>query len=624
MVVDPRESRPVAPARRRLALPGLDRPQTLELPAVHPAQRGRPRFSTDSDRARRAVAKAGWVSVDLETKGLSPHASEDADIGAVILKAGKERFLLRDLPDWWPDVLADESTPKYVHNAKFDLAWMIEHCPTEQGQVYARGIKDTMLASQLVNHYRTKSGAQKAGMPDAWVPNDLATCLDRNLGITIGKQIDHETTDWTGNWSSEMIDYMLEDIDYLEPLSRVLDAQIRKDGMEWAQQIENNVVFGTAWMGVNGLLPDLDLWQRAIKDWREQHQGLLDRLQVLWPGVSNFNSPKQIKATSEAVLGFTLPSTRKSLLKQMAGAHEAIDVLLDQRLLATRLKNWGPTFLRKYLCPYPDCGRLHPSWNQIGTETARFSCSRPNAQQFPRAPEFRRMIVAPPGHRLVSLDYSAIEVVAAAVYAQDTALLAACRTGDPHLATARLIAGDDSITKDDPRRQNAKIANFGLLFGGGAQALVTQARDLFDVQLSITEAQKLHREYFRIYPGLQRTRSLAYDRIQTGPACLDVVNTVGFVRYLEGFNRKPTSVLNTRIQSDAGFGIKASFGYLHEMGLFRFLVGQIHDELLFEFPEEQADELAGLARSGMLAGMRSVLGRTAPVSVEINIGTCWL
>lgn len=538
------------------------------------------------------------------------------------MKAGKQRFLLRDLPDWWPEVLADAETPKYLHNARFDLAWMIEYSPDPDGQIHARNIHDTMLASQLVNRYRTRSGAQKAGMADAWTPNDLATCLKRHLGVEIAKAIDHETTDWTGHWSSDMVSYMLEDIDHLRPLSDTLDRAIAAEDMQWALAIENNVVFGTAWMSVNGIQADTRAWSETIEQWRTDHAVLLEELMTLWPGVHNFNSPAQLKATSTEVLGFALTSTRKALLKQIRDSHPAIPVLLDQRQLSTRLKNWGPTFLRVYTCAV--CGRMHPSWNQIGTETTRFSCSKPNAQQFPRDPEFRRMIVARPGCLLASLDYSAIEVVAAAVYAQDRALLAACRTGDPHLATARLMTDDASITKDDPRRQDAKIANFGLLFGGGAQALVNQARDLFDVVMPIERAQQIHRQYFSIYPGLKTIRQLAYERTQTGPECLEVITAVGLRRYLEGFNRKPTSVLNTRIQADAGAGIKSSFGYLQEAGLLPYLIGQIHDELLFEFPDDQAQVLAERARRCMLQGMYDVLGKRAPVSITINIGASWL
>jgi DNA polymerase I-like protein with 3'-5' exonuclease and polymerase domains len=540
----------------------------------------------------------------------------------LILKAGEERFLLRELPEWWPEVLRDEETQKILHNAKFDLMWMIEFCPDEEsGQSNVANVRDTMLASQLAGRYRTRSGAAKAGLPDLWTPNDLQACIERYLGVTIEKGIDHDTTDWTGHWSDDMIAYMLEDIDYLEPLHRDLEKAIDAEGQERAYEIECDVVFGTAWMTLNGMMPDQTLWKEAITGWRDDHIEVLKELQDLWPGVTNYNSPKQLVESSDAVLGGPLKSTKKAILQQMAPTFPAVAKLLEQRHIATRLKNWGPTFLRNFICAM--CGRFHPSWNQIGTETSRFSCSRPNCQQFPRDPEFRRMITALPGHVICSLDYSSIEVVAAAVFSQDKNLLEACRTGDPHLATAQMIAGDPTITKDDPRRQGAKIANFGLLFAGGAQGLVTQARDIFGVTMSIEEAQQTIYRYFKLYSGMKRERNMAYDRIQNGPKILEIHSASGRRRYLEGFNRRPTSILNTRIQTDAGDGIKRSFHYLGKYGLFPFLIGQVHDELLFEFPESYAEEGAKRAKACMLQGMYDILGRTAPVRVDTNIAACW-
>lgn len=530
--------------------------------------------------------------------------------------------MLRELPEWWPEVMRDGDTRKILHNAKFDLMWMIEFCPDqESGQSSVSNVRDTMLASQLANRYRTRSGAAKAGFPDLWVSNDLQTCIDRYLNVKIEKGIDHDTTDWTGHWSDDMIAYMLEDIDYLEPLHDTLEKALAAEGQERAYEIECDMVFGTAWMTLNGMLADQDLWKQAIVDWREDHTRVLAELQELWPGVVNYNSPKQLVDSSATVLGGPLKSTRKALLQQLAPHFPAVAKLLEQRHIATRLKVWGPTFLRTFTCEL--CGRFHPSWNQIGTETSRFSCSKPNCQQFPRDPEFRRMIKAIPGHVIASLDYASIEVVAAAVFSQDKNLLEACRTGDPHLATAQMIAGDPTITKDDPRRQGAKIANFGLLFAGGAQGLVTQARDIFGVTMSIEEAQDTIYRYFRLYSGMKRERNQAYDRIQNGPKVLEVHNAAGFRRYLEGFNRRPTSLLNTRIQSDAGYGLKRSFYYLGKAGLFPFLIGQIHDELLFEFPESYAEEGARRAKACMLQGMYDILGRTAPVKVDTNIAYCW-
>lgn len=651
-----------ADARQRLRQAEVDRPEGLEghqpvrdaertertaakrtkhstpAPRIRISKSG-PKYGTDPAALRTALAThpSSPLAIDLETKGLHPHATEEAAIGAIIAEVAGQKFILGELPEWWPEMLADASTPKIMHNAKFDLMWMIEHCPSPDGQIVARNVQDTMLKSQLASDYRTKSGAQKAGRADLWRGNDLKTVLEDRLGVTISKSIYHEDTteidpetgeevfhqgvDWTGEWSDEMVEYMLEDISYLAPLNAKLDTTLLQQGQERASWIENDAVFATAWMTLNGIKPDVNGWTAAIADWRTQHSEKLGQLVELWPGVDNYNSPKQLIDTSAHVLGGRLLNTKKATLKQLAGSFPAVSTLLEQRHLATRLKNWGPHFLTAYVCEH--CERFHPGWNQIGTETSRPSCWKPNLLQFPRAPEFRRNVVAEPGHVIVSLDYSAIEVLVAAVFAQEPRLIEACATGDPHLATAKMISGDPTLTKSDPRRQNAKIANFGLLFGGGADGLVTQARDLFDTVISKGEAVRIMEQYFRLYPGLKRTKNLAYRAMESEDPRVTVVNAVGFRRYLEGWNRKPTSWLNTWIQSTAAYGMKSSFRYIREAMLTPFVLGQVYDEVIFEFPEDCAEEFAQEAKRCMIQGMRDVLGPQVPVTVSIDIGRTW-
>jgi DNA polymerase-1 len=500
--------------------------------------------------------------------------------------------------------------------------WMIEFCPGEYGLPVARNLQDTMLKSQLTHRYKTKTGAAKAGKPDLWQPNDLQAVLQEQLGVTIGKQIDHEVTDWTGPWSDDMIDYMLEDIGYLEDLNSTLDKQVQESGQERVSWIEMNSIFATAWMTLNGIQPNVSEWEQANREWKEEQLHLLWHLQKSWPGVDNYNSPAQLVASSAAVLGAPLVNTKKATLKQLQGAFPAVSMLLDQRKRATYLKNWGPHYLRDYVCGM--CGRFHPGWTQIGTETTRYSCSRPNIMQIPRAPEFRKLFVSAPGHSLASLDYSAIEVLTAAIFANEPKLIEACRSGDPHLATARLMSGDDTITKSDPRRQSAKIANFGLLFGGGAEGLVAQARDLFDVEMSLPEAQKIMRDYYQEFPGLKGDKESSVPGNGKSDAAVIQTNAVGLRRVLEGYNRKPTSWLNTWIQSTAQAGIKTAMMYLSEARLLPFVCGQIYDEILFEFPDEQAPELAERAKTCMLRGMQDVLGPHAPIHVDVNIGKVWL
>lgn len=609
----------------------LDRPSESVETSPRRSRRTGPRtktsrYNANPDDLRAAIARnpSAPVAVDLETRGLHPHATEEAAIGAIIVEAAGVKYIFRELPEWWPEVLADGDTPKILHNAKFDLMWMIDFCPSPDGQIIVRNIQDTMIKSQLVHDYRTKSGAAKAGRPHLWKGNDLKHVLDEFLGVEIGKTIDHDVTDWTGPWSDEMTDYMLEDISYLAPLNAELDKRLQQEGQERASWIEQGCIFATAYMALNGIKPDVEAWKVSIQDWKDQHHETLMELLQLWPGVENYNSPKQLVDSSARVLGGRLQNTKKATLKQLAGSFPAVAKLLEQRHLATRLKNWGPHYLESYVCQV--CGRFHPGWNQIGTETTRMSCNRPNLLQIPREANFRALFVADLGNVIASLDYSAIEVLVAGVFASEPRLIEACATGDPHLATAKMITNNPDMTKKSHpnERQMAKIANFGLLFGGGRDGLITQARDLFDTILSVGEAERLMAHYFQLYPGLKRTKNLAYRAMESEGDRITVTNGVGLRRYLEGFNRKPTSWLNTWIQSTAQSGMKSSFRYLNEYKLTPFILGQVYDEILFEFPEDRAEDLASLAKWCMIQGMQDVLGRNIPVVVEVNIGRTWL
>ncbi len=614
-----------APARSRRPEVGVDGTESVESPAsllrvVH--DRPLP-YSTDGELALRVITDTGRVAVDLETRGLHPHAREDAAIGAIILHAGDRSFIFRTFPRWWWDVLADENIQKIGHNLKFDLMWMIS---VHDEPVMARGLYDTMLMSQIVNRYRTKSGAAKAGLPDAWEPNDLASVLKRHLDVEIGKSIDHEVTDWAGEWSDEMIEYMLEDIEYLEPLADALQDKIVKEGQEHAAWIENESVLATAWMTYNGITPDQDAWLASAILWKEQLEHLLFHLRKKWPGVENFNSPQQLMKTLPDIVGAPVPNTAAKTLKQLQDHYYPVKLLMEQRHLQTQCKNWGPHFLRNHVCS--SCGRFHPDWRQIGTETSRFSCSAPNLQQIPRATEFRRLFVAQEGSVLCSLDYSAIEVLVAAIYAGEKNLIEACATGDPHRYVAASVKGvpPENIAKDSPERQNGKIANFGLLYGGGAKGLIEQAASMFNVTLTEAQAQKIISAYFTLFPRLKRTKNEAYREMDAATKAIDVRNMIGFRRFLEGHNRRATSYLNTIMQSSAGHGLKASFRHLREAGLLPFLCMQVHDELVFEFPEEYAEQFSRVAKDCMIRGMRDILDRfykDAPVLVEPKIARFW-
>lgn len=688
---------PTAPTNGVVHTP-LDRPKTVERERHHTTpvvsgrrdrngvagRSGRGRaYSTDADRLLTLVARTGTLCFDVETRGLHPHSRPDAAVGAIIARSGGENFIFREYPDWWDEALADADTRKIGSNLAFDLMWNIHRSKLP----IVRNVCDIMIESQITHRYRTYDGPGKAfptlqsqaalRNSSMWEPNDLASIIMQTLSKNLKKgnkdaedRIYHEDVwtdgkipqftfdektgkirqkmtkhgiaprihkgvDWLGEWTPSMVEYMLEDIEYLEPAHEELTRKIYKEGQERVAWIENNSVFAIAWMKYKGITPDIPAWHKHLDFMREQaHHLLTHHLRKIFPSVTSFKSHPQMKQAMSEYVGTQLPNIDKYTVRALAPLYPGAHVYQDWKTLATRIQNWGPEFLNKYVCKI--CGRFHPDWRQIGAETMRCSCANPNLQQIPRDKSFRALFIAPEDHWLISLDYSAIEVVTAAVFANCFTLMEACRTGDAHAATARMVLDLTleawTALSDEQRsnfRQNAKITNFGLLFGGGVGGLIDQARNLFNVHLTEEQAREMIAKYYGAFRELRYSRNWAYKAME-GDGPVEVRNLVGMRRWLEGMNRKPTSWLNTIIQSSAGHGIKSSFRYVMEYGLLPYLVMQIHDELLLEVPGKNKTDVikyGKLAHRAMLKGMKEVLGDHAPVIVdwgEKTIGKVWL
>src|SRR5262249_37703606 len=152
--------------------------------------------------------------------------------------------------------------------------------------------------------------------------------------------------------------------------------------------------------------------------------------------------------------------------------HPLARTLRDYRTVAKRVGTYGRAWFENHVGAD---GRVLPSWNQLGAESGRMSCSNPNVQNIPRGSDYRKCFVAPPGRVLVKAEYSQVELRIAAKVANEKRMLDAYRDGeDLHTLTARALLGKAEVTKAE--RNLAKAVNFGLLFGMGAPALRGYAR----------------------------------------------------------------------------------------------------------------------------------------------------
>jgi DNA polymerase-1 len=346
----------------------------------------------------------------------------------------------------------------------------------------------------------------------------------------------------------------------------------------------------------------------------------------------NLNSPKQIQeilfereklpVVKKTPSG--APSTDEEVLQQLALDYPLPKLILEYRQFA-KLKSTYTDKLPRAV--NPRTGRVHTSFAQAGAVTGRLASSEPNLQNIPvRTEEGRRIraaFIAPPGHSIVSADYSQIELRIMAHLSDDTRLLDAFARGeDVHRATAAEVFNLTPIEVTSEQRRYAKTINFGLIYGMSAHGLAKA------LDLERSAAQAYIDRYFARYPGVERymeeTRAKAREQ--------GYVETV-FGRRLwlpdirasqvgrrQGAER---AAINAPMQGTAAdivkLAMRAVYDWLHARQAQSRLVLQVHDELVLEAPDAELAEM----RDALPRLMGSVAALKVPLVVEVGAGENW-
>jgi len=346
----------------------------------------------------------------------------------------------------------------------------------------------------------------------------------------------------------------------------------------------------------------------------------------------NLGSPKQIGDILFTQKGLPVvkktpsgaPSTDEETLEQLALDHPIARAILDYRGMA-KLKSTYTDKLPQMV--NPRTGRVHTSYSQATAVTGRLASSDPNLQNIPaRTAEGRRIreaFIAPPGHVLVSADYSQIELRIMAHLSGDAGLLNAfAEDRDIHTATAAEVFGVPLEDVSADQRRMAKVINFGLIYGMSAFGLASQ------LNLERSAAQAYIDRYFARYPGvadyMQRTREAARSQ--------GYVETVfGRRLYLPEINAKnpqrrqgaERAAINAPMQGTAADLIKLAMiavqGWLDAEKLASRLLLQVHDELILEVPEQELDRV----RAELPAHMCNVAELKVPLRVGVGAGRNW-
>ncbi len=611
-------------------------------PAAAPASAGagetpaRRKYLTLADDAALAafvarLEQAPLVSFDTETTGLEPmnarlvgmsFAFADSawylplahEYPGAPAQVGVERALAR-LRGW----LESGRHAKVGQNLKFDAHILANH------GVALRGIAhDTVLESYVLEVHER---------------HDLDSLAQRHLGW---KTITYDEV--TGKGASRIsfaavdvaraTEYAAEDADCALAVHDALYPRIAADEKlrRVYEQIELPVMPVLFRMERNGVLLD------AAKLEAQSHElgkELLETERKAYAAAGqpfNLNSPKQIqeilferqKLPVKKKTPKGQPSTDEDVLAELALDYPLPKLLLEFRALA-KLKSTYTDKLPRMVDP--KTGRVHTTYSQSGAVTGRLASNDPNLQNIPiRTPQGRRIreaFIAPPGSKIISADYSQIELRIMAHLSGDKVLRLAFEHGhDVHQATAAEVFGVplDKVSEDE--RRTAKVINFGLIYGMSAFGLAQ------NLGLERATAQAYIDSYFTRYPGVKKfmddtreqARALGYVETVFGRRLrLPEINSGSPARR----QAAERAAINAPMQGTAADLIKMAMvsvqNWLDEEKLATKLIMQVHDELVLEVPESELDEV----KPKVCELMQNVATLDVPLIVEAGVGENW-
>ena len=538
-----------------------------------------------------------------------------------------EQLPLQDVLDRLRPWLEDAAKPKVGQNIKYDLHVFSNHRITVQGYAH-----DTMLQSYVLEAHK---------------PHSLESLADRHLGRS-GLSYEEVCGKGVNQISFAQVDvarattYSGEDSEMTLQVHQALWPEVMGDGQSDGgstrglryvyERIEMPVSVILGRIERHGVLIDPVVLARQSHGLAERMLALEAKAQEIAGQPFNMGSPKQIGDILFTKLGLPVkkktatgaPSTDEEVLAELAADYPLPATILEHRSLS-KLKG---TYTDKLpLMVNPATGRVHTNYAQAVAVTGRLSSNDPNLQNIPiRTPEGRRVreaFIAPPGHVLMSADYSQIELRIMAHISEDPALLRAFEQGiDVHKATASEVFGTPMAEVSSEQRRYAKVINFGLIYGMGAFGLAS------NLGIEQKAAKDFIDKYFARFAGVKRYM----DETRISAKVKGYVETVfGRRLWLPEINsgngpRKAGAerqAINAPMQGTAADLIKLAMiavqRTLDEEQRATRVVMQVHDELVLEVPESELD----WAREAVPRLMAGVAQLKVPLLAEVGVGANW-
>lgn len=585
-----------------------------------------------------AAQEAGICAVDTETDGLDPLAANIVGFsiatapgkacyvplkheGTLEAPTGEQLAVDAALKLLAP-LLQDDAVLKIFHNAKFDLL-ILDHAGIPLSSITA--VDDTMLIS-----YSQSAGLHGQGM------DELSALHLNHTPIT------YDSVTGTGRNRlpfaqvpvATATKYAAEDADVTLRLWHVLHPTLRTNkALALYEQIERPLSAILADMEKAGIAVDRAELDRLSKDFEARMQGMENDIYEAAGRQFNIGSPKQLGEILFDEMGLKggkrgkagAWSTDSSVLQDLADqGHDLPARILAWRQLAKLKSTYTDALLRQA----GRNDRVHTSFQMAITSTGRLSSTDPNLQNIPVRTEegtrIRQAFIAPPGKKLISADYSQIELRLLADVANIPALREAFQLGqDIHARTASEVFNIPLEGMDALTRRRAKAINFGIIYGISAFGLGKQ------LGIPAGEARTYIDAYFARYPGIRDYMERMREEARTHGY---VLTPFGRRCYVPGIHEKSAArrqyaerqAINAPLQGGAADIIKRAMVHLPlalqqaGFGETRMLL-QVHDELLFETDESEAEAVAAIIKNVMEAAADLAV----PLVVETGIGQNW-
>ena len=574
------------------------------------------------------IKETGELSIDLETTsplpifadivGFSLTPEEDEGYYVPVAHIDDTKQLGIDFViDRLKPVLENQSIKKIGQNIKYEMVVLNKYGVELKGIYF-----DSMLAAHLLDSSRQSFKLDKlcqSILGHTMISYDDVTKTGKTR--VLFNEVDLKTA----------MNYSCEDADVAMKLYHYFSRELAEKDLEYVYREKViKIIPVLAKMEEAGVLIDKELLGSLSKEFEIELESITKSIYTLAEEEFNLNSTLQLRKILFDKLGLEIkkrtkkgePSTDHEVLEDLSKYHEVPVLLLKYRGLS-KLKSTYIDALPKII--YPKTGRIHTSYNPVGTSTGRVSSSDPNLQNIPikttEGKRIRKAFIPSPGCTFISADYSQIELRLLAHFSGDRELIDAfANDRDIHSKTASDIfrVSESDVTPD--MRRLAKNINFGIIYGISPFGLSKQLRT------SVGESKKYIDEYFNTYPDVKSYLENSIKESKDRGYAITILGRRRPIPELNASNRMlrgmgERAAINSPIQGSAADIINMamiSIGEKLKTSEARMIL-QVHDELIVESPDKDVKEISLIIKNEM----ENAYKLSVPIKVDIGTGLNW-